>query len=80
MPHFSGRQKGARSLFLVSGTLLTVQNRIEKMSLINSKSYNKKEVTSKTNLKKLRALEQLYVYLHQGINIIAKDKSIHRTI
>ena len=63
---------------MVSGTLLTVRNRIEKMSLINSRNNNKKEVTGKTDLKKLRALEQLYVCLHQGINIIAKDKSIHR--
>ena len=46
---FCGRQKGARSLFLVSGTLLTVQNRIEKMSVINSKNKNKKGVTSKTD-------------------------------
>ena len=66
---FCGRQKGARSLFLVSGTLLTVQNRIEKISLINSKNNNKKQVTSKTDLKKIRALEQLYVYLHAPLPV-----------
>ena len=47
------------------------------MSLINSKDKN-----TYLNLQQIKnsweLLEQLYIYLHQGIIIIAEDKSINR--
>ena len=53
------------------------------LSVINSKDKNTylklrvNQVRKRSNKEKFRALEQLQIYLHQGINITSKNKSIH---
>ena len=46
------------------------------MSLINSKDKNTYLKLQQIKKKVWELLEHLYIYLHQGINIITKDKSI----
>ena len=53
------------------------------LSVINSKDKNTylklrvNQVRKRSNKETFRALEQLQIYLHQGINITSKNKSIH---